>query len=68
MAGLIGVALAVAIVKNLPPNLFNVPDMPPFPVHAAVEGMVAATVVGALAGLLPATVAVRIKVIDAIRY
>jgi putative ABC transport system permease protein len=68
VAGLIGVALAVAIVKNLPPNLFNVTDMPPFPVHAAVEGMVAATVVGALAGLLPATVAVRIKVIDAIRY
>jgi putative ABC transport system permease protein len=30
--------------------------------------MVAATLVGALAGLIPANVAVRIKVIDAIRY
>jgi len=43
-------------------------DMPPFPVEAAVIGLVAATVVGALAGLLPALVAVRVKVIDAIRY
>jgi hypothetical protein len=32
-----------------------------------VEGMVAATAVGALAGLLPAIIAVRAKVIDAIR-
>ncbi len=38
------------------------------PVRAAVEGMIAATIVGALAGLTPAIVAVRIKVIDAIRY
>jgi len=29
---------------------------------------VAATAVGAIAGLLPALVAVRVKVIDAIRY
>jgi putative ABC transport system permease protein len=34
---------------------------------AAVEGMIAATAVGALAGLLPAIIAVRAKVIDAIR-
>jgi putative ABC transport system permease protein len=68
VAGLVGVALAVAIVQNLPPDLFNVTDLPPFPANAAIEGMIAATLVGALAGLLPATVAVRIKVIDAIRY
>jgi hypothetical protein len=30
--------------------------------------MVAATLVGALAGFIPANVPVRIKVIDAIRY
>ncbi len=35
---------------------------------AAVTGLIAATVVGAIAGLLPALVAVRVKVIDAIRY
>jgi putative ABC transport system permease protein len=33
-----------------------------------VEGLVAATAVGALAGLLPAVIAVRAKVIDAIRF
>ncbi len=68
VAGLVGVAIAVAIVKNLPPDLFDVDDLPAFPVRAAVEGMIAATLIGALAGLTPAIVAVRIKVIDAIRY
>ncbi|MET0854000.1 MAG: ABC transporter permease, partial [Microterricola sp.] len=43
-------------------------DFPPFPAEAALLGMVCATVVGALAGLMPALVAVRVKVIDAIRY
>ena len=42
--------------------------MPPFPVTAALVGMGAAVAVGALAGLIPATFAVRVKVIDAIRY
>lgn len=42
-------------------------DFPPFPAEAALLGMVCATVVGALAGLMPAFVAVRIKVSDAIR-
>jgi putative ABC transport system permease protein len=32
-----------------------------------VIGLVASTVVGALAGLMPALIAVRVKVIDAIR-
>lgn len=71
VAGLVGVALAVLIVENVPMERLiggAVADVPPFPVRAAVEGMVAATAVGALAGLLPATAAVRAKVIDAIRY
>ena len=42
--------------------------VPPFPVEAALIGLGAAALVGALAGLLPALVAVRVKVIDAIRY
>ena len=71
VAGLVGVVAAVAIVKNIPVEaVFGSPlqDVPPFPVSAAVTGMVCATAVGALAGLVPAGVAVRVKVIDAIRY
>ncbi|SDU69913.1 ABC transporter permease [Jiangella alkaliphila] len=72
VAGLAGVILAIAIVRNVPIEELigggNITDVPAFPVRAAVEGLVAATVVGALAGILPATVAVRVKVIDAIRF
>ena len=71
VAGLVGVVIAVAVIKNIPvERVFGsgIQDMPPFPVSAAVVGMACATAVGALAGLIPATFAVRIKVIDAIRY
>ncbi len=70
-AGAVGVVIAVLVVQN--PTIvqavaFGIEDVPPFPAQAAVLGMLAATVVGALAGLLPALVAVRVKVIDAIRF
>ncbi len=71
VAGLVGVVIAVAIIKNIPvERVFGggIEDMPPFPLSAAMVGMACATGVGALAGLIPATVAVRVKVIDAIRY
>jgi putative ABC transport system permease protein len=71
VAGLVGVVLAVAIIKNIPvEQVFGggIQDMPPFPFSAALVGMAAAVAVGALAGLIPATFAVRVKVIDAIRY
>jgi putative ABC transport system permease protein len=72
VAGVVGVIVAILIVKNpLVEDLIGqgmVSEFPPFPIEAAVLGLVAATVVGALAGLLPALVAVRVKVIDAIRY
>lgn len=71
VAGLAGVVLAVAVIKNIPVDvLFGsaIQDVPPFPVSAALLGMACATGVGALAGAIPATVAVRVKVIDAIRY
>ena len=73
LAGLAAVALAVVVVRNLPlADWFNsgvpIADAPGFPVAAAVEGLLAATAVGALAGLLPALIAVRVKVIDAIRF
>jgi putative ABC transport system permease protein len=70
-AGVIGVAVAVFIVQNpwVQDKLANgVIDLPPFPIEAALFGLAASAVVGALAGLLPALVAVRVKVIDAIRY
>lgn len=71
LAAALGVALAVALVVNLPLERFvgsQGLEVPPFPVSAAVEAFVSATVIGALVGLVPATIAVRAKVIDAIRY
>ncbi len=71
VAGAVGVAIAVAIVKNIPVERvmgFPIDDMPPFPLSSALIGMACAAGIGALAGLLPAIVAVRVKVIDAIRY
>ncbi len=72
VAGLVGIALAVALVVNLPLETLlreaDITDVPAFPLSAAVEAFVAAVAVGALAGLVPATIAVRSKVIDAIRY
>lgn len=72
VAGVVGVIGAVLIVTNPAVQGFigqgMVTDFPPFPVEAALLGLACATVVGALAGLLPALVAVRVKVIDAIRY
>jgi putative ABC transport system permease protein len=70
-AGAVGVVIAVLVVQN--PTIVQavavgIEAVPPFPVQAAVLGMLAATAVGALAGLLPALVAVRVKVIDAIRF
>jgi putative ABC transport system permease protein len=71
VAGFVGVVLAVAIVKNIPVEAIfgsSLQDKPGFPFSAAVVGMACAVGVGALSGLTPATYAVRVKVIDAIRY
>jgi len=71
VAGVVGVIAAVLIVKSpLVQDAVSqgVVDAPPFPAEAAIIGIVAAVAVGALAGLLPALVAVRVKVIDAIRF
>jgi putative ABC transport system permease protein len=70
-AGFIGVIVAIIALKNpISDSLIahTVQDVPPFPVSAAILGLVVSTAVGALAGLLPALVAVRVKPIDAIRY
>jgi putative ABC transport system permease protein len=73
LAGLAAVGASIVLVRNLPlDRLLNngipLADTPGFPVSSAIEGLVAATLVGALAGLLPAIIAVRAKVIDAIRF
>ena len=71
VAGVVGVMLAILAVKN---EIFEgyvlqgIEEPPPFPYEAALIGLAAATFVGALAGLLPAIIATRVKVIDAIRY
>jgi len=71
VAGVVGVVIAYFVVEN--PTIqgwvaFGITDLPPFPIEAAILGLAAATGVGALAGLLPAIVAVRVKVIDALRF
>jgi putative ABC transport system permease protein len=73
VAGVAAVGASIVLVRNFPleqwlGNGIPLAETPGFPVAAAVEGLVAATAVGALAGLLPAIIAVRAKVIDAIRY
>lgn len=71
VAGVLGIALAVALVRSplIMNNLFfGIQDVPPFPFSAALIGLAAAVLTGALAGLVPAIVATRVRVIDAIRY
>lgn len=71
VAGLIGVGI-VAILYRSPmvQNLFGgvASTLPPFPVDAAVTGIVVSILTGVLAGMIPAVIAVRSKVIDAIRF
>lgn len=71
LSGAVGVAGAVALVRApFTQNAFRdmgLVDLPPFPVSAVLIGLLAATAVGILAGALPALIATRIKVIDAIR-
>ncbi|QPE05233.1 ABC transporter permease [Microbacterium schleiferi] len=69
VAGVVGIVLAVAILRTpMVLTLFGgMQDLPGFPVRAAVTGLVAAIAIGALAGFLPALVAVRARVIDTLR-
>ena len=70
VAGVVGNALVVAIMRTpLVLGMFpGLQDVPPFPVRAAVIGLVSAVAIGALAGLIPALVAVRVRVIDTLRF
>jgi putative ABC transport system permease protein len=71
-AGVVGVMVAILALENPLVTDFlhrqGLQDIPAFPLSAAGFGMLVAVGVGALAGLLPAFVAIRVKPIDAIRY
>ena len=70
-AGVIGVAVSIAIVQNPAVQDLIAPgvqDLPPYPLEAAMIALGASAAVGVLAGLMPALLAVKVKVIDAIRY
>jgi ABC-type antimicrobial peptide transport system permease subunit len=71
VAGIVGVIGAVGIVHSsfvTKHVIKGVTDVPAFPISAAVIGLAVSLAVGALAGLLPALIAVRVKTIDAIRF
>lgn len=71
VAGLCGIVFAVAIMRSplVMSSMFaTMQDVPPFPIVAAFIGLIASVAIGALAGLIPAIVANRVKVIDAIRF
>ncbi|MFC3848635.1 ABC transporter permease [Corynebacterium hansenii] len=72
VAGVVGVILSIITVKQLP--IADMLEMPmdlgsvPYPLTAAFMGVAIASLVGAMAGVIPATIAVRVKPIDAIRF
>lgn len=71
VAGAVGVVLAVGLVTSPLTARYlldGVQDVPPFPVDAALLGVAVSIAVGALAGVVPALIAARVKIVDAIRF
>ncbi|WP_435743865.1 ABC transporter permease [Microbacterium sp. PMB16] len=71
VAGMVGIAIVVAVLRSdwLVTSMFvGIQDVPPFPMRAALVGLAASVIVGAVSGFIPALVALRVKVIDAIRF
>lgn len=70
VAGVVGVGIAIVVVRFLPLETMGVAlsDTPAFPAGAAIAGVAISSSIGALCGIIPALAAVRIKPIDAIRY
>ncbi|MDO5053105.1 MAG: ABC transporter permease [Pseudoclavibacter sp.] len=71
-AGVIGIGLALLVLQN--PSVqefitygFLPSELVPFPVGAAMTGLIVSVAVGVVAGFIPALVATRVRVIDAIR-
>ncbi len=71
LAGFIGVLIAVVVLDQFPiveMMLGNeIKNPPPFPTSVAFIGLLVATIIGALAGLIPGIVATKIKPIEAMR-
>lgn len=71
VAGVVGIAIVVAVLRSdwvVTSMFYGIQDIPPFPMRAAIVGLVASVIVGAVSGFIPALVALRVKVIDAIRF
>lgn len=70
VAGVIGVGIAIVIVRSLPMETLGLymQERPGFPMGAAIDGIAISTAIGALCGIIPAFAAVKVKPIDAIRY
>lgn len=71
VAGVIGIAIVVAVLRSewvITSMFYGIQDIPPFPMRAALIGLLASVIVGAVSGFIPALVALRVKVIDAIRF
>jgi putative ABC transport system permease protein len=70
LAGVVGIAVSVLILRT-PAVMAILTDgmaaTPAFPVSAALVGFAVSVGAGALAGLLPAIVATRARIVDAIR-
>ncbi|GAA1426068.1 ABC transporter permease [Agrococcus citreus] len=73
VAGAIGIALCIfayrlpIVQETLTQGIGGV-VLPGFPMGAAITGLLVSAAVGALAGSIPAAIAVRSKVIEAIRF
>ncbi|KJQ53686.1 ABC transporter permease [Microbacterium sp. SA39] len=71
VAGAVGIAIVVAVLRSdllVTTTFVGMQDVPPFPMRAALIGLAASVIVGAVSGFIPALVALRVKVIDAIRF
>ncbi|MCS4592436.1 MULTISPECIES: ABC transporter permease [Brevibacterium] len=69
IAGAVGVLIAVLVLKAplVSEFMFDGASTPQVPISAAIVGMLVSVGAGALAGSVPAVVATRVRIIDAIR-
>lgn len=71
IAGVVGVMIAVIVLGQIPVVEImmgqKIENPPAFPMGSAILGIVVATIIGALSGLIPGLVATRIKPIEAMR-
>ncbi|RRD61602.1 ABC transporter permease [Leucobacter sp. OH1287] len=71
LAGLVGIGISVWIVQQ-PWFIAGLTsgyttEVPPFPGSAAITGLLVSVITGAIAGFIPAVIATRVRIIEAIR-